>query len=1133
MTISLQLYRIRICNYCFIQDFYRDSRHSRGNALHIRILIFSILIFSSTLNHNVVENQQSSYSNIHCIVASAVLSCDSFQISCYYLRSVSWAYFGLSNNKLFKIYNGNRSKSGYKFAIWNCGRGLLQDEFSPKLTEIKQFIEKRKPHCMGIIEADLFGLNSEAIRKKYSTEEIKEKLQISGYNIELPSSWEKYGQARLFCYVSEEVRYQRKELDNTVDHLPTITLEVGFGKATKIIVHFFYREWTSGVTGESDARSQNQRLEQHLGQWESLLRSGKQFIALGDANLCALHWYDSDYRLKSLANVMQTFLLRESCFQIVNKYTRIQSVAGRLQRSCLDQVITNVPEKCNIPEVYSSLTSDHLPVMVTKYSREIRHQPRTVKKRNYKSFIPHLFLSDIHDSYLNGKFDQIINSENIDEASAIFSGLFGSILNKHAPMKVYQVRHNYVPWISEETKRMQEVRDALKQEAKNEGCYEKYNSYKRIRNRISSRLEKDKKDYFRSKFYSVDTSTKNVWNQANRYLNKTNNSGCDMPSIILSNGTVHTSPLDIANSLNKTFLKKVSDLIKSVSSRAEIDPIRRLQRFLDKRDGAISQFHLKKIDAKKLRDIIKRRKGNRSCGFDCIDGYSLKLAAPIIEDVILHLVNLSIMTTTYPRTWKINKITPRFKKGDKLQGENWRPVTEVVFISKIVEAAVHEQVSEHFGTNKLWHPNHHGFKSNHSTITALSQLCDLWIKAAEDRKLTAALLLDLSAAFDVINHSILLEKLRLYNFSPGALSWFKSYLEDRIQAVQVESRLSDFMPIGDQGITQGSLLGPLLFIIFYNDFPDVREEGESILYADDDTDNVSDNDPNTLIEKIQREADLSTSWVKDNKMVCSGAKTKLMIIGTRELRNSKLGDSVLDITVDGCTVRESDNEKLLGVRINNTLTWHHHLYGNDKEKGLVNKLSHRVALLLKLSKVMPRSQLRIISEGLFFSLLNYGIEVFGNIWGLHDLDENQRKSIAFTKDDNMRLQVLVNKVLRLISGEKWDTPVIVLHRKTKQLSVHQRTAMFTLMSTQKVLLTSSPEYHSSRLSGRRLQQVNNRGRSAVHIDYRLSLSRGSFFYRCTRIYAKLPIEMRLETNMKTFRRKLKLWVFENVPLMPP
>ena len=164
---------------------------------------------------------------------------------------------------------------------------------------------------------------------------------------------------------------------------------------------------------------------------------------------------------------------------------------------------------------------------------------------------------------------------------------------------------------------------------------------------------------------------------------------------------------------------------------------------------------------------------------------------------------------------------------------------------------MHEQVSEHFGTNKLWHPNHHWFKSNHSTITAPSQLYDLWIKAAEDRKLTAALLLDLSAAFDVINHSILLEKLRLYNFSPGALSWFKSYLEDRIQAVQVESRLSDFMPVGDQGITQGSLLGPLLFIIFYNDFPDVREEGESILYADDDTDNVSDNDPNTLIERYK------------------------------------------------------------------------------------------------------------------------------------------------------------------------------------------------------------------------------------------------------------------------------------------
>ena len=163
----------------------------------------------------------------------------------------------------------------------------------------------------------------------------------------------------------------------------------------------------------------------------------------------------------------------------------------------------------------------------------------------------------------------------------------------------------------------------------------------------------------------------------------------------------------------------------------------------------------------------------------------------------------------------MNKVSPHFKKGDKTLGENWRPATDIVFVSKLAEAAVLQQFSEHFLINKLWHPNNHGFRPNHSTATALTQLYDIFIRGAENRELTAALLLDLSAAFDVVDHQILLKKLEVYNFSPSTISWIRSYLEGRQQIVTVESRLSDPMPVGEQGVPQGSLLGPILLLIFY------------------------------------------------------------------------------------------------------------------------------------------------------------------------------------------------------------------------------------------------------------------------------------------------------------------------------
>ena len=279
-------------------------------------------------------------------------------------------------------------------------------------------------------------------------------------------------------------------------------------------------------------------------------------------------------------------------------------------------------------------------------------------------------------------------------------------------------------------------------------------------------------------------------------------------------------------------------------------------------------------------------------------------------------------------------------------------------------------------------------------------------------------------------------------------------------------------------------------------------------------------------------------------MCVAGDKSKLLIIGTKELKKRKLGNSLQTILVDNKIVTETPSEKLLVIVLNNHLTWKEHLHGEtwrpagENTQGLIPQLAQRVGILKRLSTITSSKRLRMIAAGLFYSKISYCLSLFVSTWGLDTYRESGTRFSSFTKEDIRRLQVLQNKVARLLIGSKYTMKQKNINMSTEELlhksgdlSVHQLGALQTVVMTKKIILSQKPSYLANRLQ---ISQENGPGvGSTIKLrKTQLGISKEGFIYRGAKLFNMLPLQLKEESNISKFKKMAKSWIKSTIAVKP-
>ena len=612
--------------------------------------------------------------------------------------------------------------------------------------------------------------------------------------------------------------------------------------------------------------------------------------------------------------------------------------------------------------------------------------------------------------------------------------------------------------------------------------------FKAARNEANNAIQTAKRKYFKTNLDSSKKDPKKTW----KLINDLTSRKCKTNNILEINhaGKSANTPEEISEVFNSHFTRIGENLARDIPD-TDIDPISYV-------DTTSQVFSFSKIGTEHVTSLLRTMDTNKAAGLDNIPCNLLKIAAEIVSPSLTYIFNLSLETGIFPQDWKIAKVSPIFKKGDKTDIDNYRPISVISIIAKIFEKIIHNQFNNYLSKNKLLNKYQSGFRSLHSTMTALLETTNNWSVNIDKGLLNGVIFIDLKKAFDTIDHNIILKKLACYGADHSVLKWFTSYLTNRGQKCYVNGHLSNIQSIS-YGVPQGSIIGPLLFLLYINDLPNCLSEGSPRMFADDT--NISQHAETTqnLEAVMNTELQNLEIWLKANKLSLNITKTEFMIIGSRQKLQTQ-EDCTMSISIQGNPINRVNSTKSLGLYIDDNLTWKHH----------INNISKTISAGINALKRVRRFIGTETAIKLYKALIEPHFNYCSSVWDGLNVKLSEK------------LQKLQNRAARVITRSSYDIPTDNVFERLKwnKLSSirnkHKAILMHKIMNDQtpdylKELFEIRPNPYNLRDSENKLSLPKPR------TDY---LKR-SISYSGAHLWNNLPKELRLTKSLNQFKKGIQ------------